>query len=84
MECLVVSYCISKSIWEEQNSFIFHFRGVFAGHIVKRIEVLSPEDTFEVNEEYILHVRVLKVEESTLKCSILRRKLLSKIQSDFL
>ncbi len=84
MECIVVSYCLSKSGHVDQVKYIFHFRGYFAGSKVEEIRVIGKNEEFLIGAEYILHLRILKTEQNTLVCSCLRKRNLEEISTDFL
>jgi len=84
MECIVVSYCLSKDACVDQAKYLFHFKGFFAGHQVKAIKVLTKGDDFRVGQEYIIHLKVEKVEGSTLIGRCIRKKILNELSRDFL
>lgn len=84
MECIVVSYCLSKDTCVDQAKYVFHFKGFFAGHLVKAIKVVAEDEAFRIGEEYIIHLKVEKVEKNTLIGICLRKKNLDEISSDFL
>ena len=73
MEAIIVTIFLKV----EQNSHgfnnRFHFKGSFMGTSIKEI-LLHSKESFVRNEEYILHVKVLKVEGSKIYGNILRSK----------
>ncbi len=84
MECIVVSYCLSKSGCLDQAKYLFHFKGFFAGNHIKEISVMGQENEFVIGSEYIIHLKIEKVEKNTLVGNCLRKKLLKEITTDFL
>lgn len=84
MECVVVSYCLSKDNYIDQDKYHFHFKGYFLGKIVKQIEVIGKDGEFLVGLEYILHLKVEGMKEDILLGECLRQKRLAEITTDFL
>jgi hypothetical protein len=84
MECIVVTYCLSKSAYEDQAKYEFHFKGFFAGNKIKEISVLGKLEDFFIGNEYILHLKIEKVEKNTLYGVCLRKKDLNLVKTDFL
>ncbi len=84
MDCIVVSYCLSKSSCLDQVKYRFHFKGFFAGNLIKEISVIGKDEEFLISSEYIIHLKIEKVEGNTLFGRALRKKLLREITTDFL
>jgi len=84
MECIAVSYCLSKDDCIDQDKYRFHFKGYFAGKKVREIEVIGKDDKFLIGSEYILHLRVEGINKGILSGKCLRQKILDEISTDFL
>ncbi|MAF76861.1 MAG: hypothetical protein CME63_00545 [Halobacteriovoraceae bacterium] len=84
MECIAVTYCLSKTTSVDQDNYIFHFKGFFMGNKIEAIKVVSKNEEFFIGEEYILHLRIREVDKKTLVAKCIRKKVLGEIRSDFL
>ena len=84
MECIVVTYCLSKTGCLDQAKYTFHFRGYYTGQKVREIRVIGKDEEFLIGAEYILHLKILKVEQNTLLGKCLRKKNIKEISTDFL
>lgn len=84
MECIVVSYCLSKTACLDQVKYRFHFKGFFAGKLLKEIRVIGKNEDFLIGSEYIIHLKIIKVIDNILMGRLLRKKLLEEITTDFL
>ena len=83
MECIVVSYCLSKSACVNQAKYIFHFKGFFAGKKVKQIIIIDKNDEFLIGGEYLLHLKIDIVDKNTLVCRCFRSRSLNAIKADY-
>lgn len=84
MDCIVVSYCLSKEYCIDQDKYRFHFKGHFEGKRIKEIEVLTKDEEFLIGSEYIIHLRIKEVNGDILFGKCLRQKILDEVSIDFL
>ena len=73
---IIVSKCIRISPYSsEENNYYFHFKGVFAGDLLKAV-ILRGRKEFSIRrgEEYLIYVQMIKLEGGTLWGKILRIK----------
>ncbi|MFL5783915.1 MAG: hypothetical protein ACJ76H_04835 [Bacteriovoracaceae bacterium] len=73
---IIVSKCVRISPYSsEENNYYFHFKGVFAGDLLKEV-VLRGRKEFHIErgEEYLIYVQMIALEKGTLWGKILRIK----------
>ena len=68
-------YVISLCVNIKNKSSIFHFKGVYCGHSIQSIVLNSTN--FEKFHEYLMLVKVLKVEDKTLHGEVIYSKRLN-------
>ena len=62
-----------------EESGEFHFKGVYAGQIIKKINLMvSLSQKIVLNEDYILHVEVHRIENECLWGKLIKSKALSE------
>jgi hypothetical protein len=73
---IIVSKCIRITPFSsEENYYYFHFKGVFAGDLLKEVILRGRKDfLIRKEEEYLIYVRMNSLERGTLWGSILRIK----------
>lgn len=71
---IIVSKCVRVSPFSsEENAYYFHFKGVFAGDLLKEVILRGRKDfAIRRGEEYLIYVQLLKLEGSTLRGKILK------------
>lgn len=77
---IIVSKCnrVTK-INSTESWYQFHFKGVCAGEVLKKVLLRGRHDfKIEKGEEYLMYVQMLKFENSTLIGTILKAKLLDE------
>ncbi len=77
---IIVSKCIRITPFSsEENYYYFHFKGVFAGDLLKEV-ILRGRKEFLIKkgEEYLIYVQMTSLEKGTLWGRILRIKPLDK------
>ena len=78
---------VSVFLKVEQNSHgydkVFSFKGPYLGKMIKLVK-LRGDSSFEKKGEYIIHLRVVKVEGTILYGNILRSKNIKYQKADFL
>lgn len=67
---VVISFCIKNT----DKSVYFHFKGNFLGHKISAIEVMGENNIFEMREEYLLKLKVMRIEKSVLICQLIQSK----------
>ena len=70
MRILALSRCLGQ---RERGLYYFHFKGVFRGYRVERIAV-EAEKVFELKEDYILDMDIVKLYKGTLFGRVKRSK----------
>jgi hypothetical protein len=73
---IIVSKCIRITPFSsEENYYYFHFKGVFAGDLLKEVILRGRTDfLIRKDEEYLIYVRMTSLERGTLWGSIFRIK----------
>ncbi len=73
---IVVSKCIKIVPYSEEESiYHFHFKGVFAGDLLKDVQLRGRKEFgIKKGEEYLIYVQMLALEGGTLHGKILRIK----------
>lgn len=74
---IIVSRClkVKRSTASEYETCEFHFRGVCAGEVLKRLVLKSRKDfLIRKNEDYLMYVQITKLEEGILEGAILKVK----------
>lgn len=73
---IVISRCLDT----RPGKINFHFRGFYAGSEVRALQLSSEEHSkWQLNEEYVLYVKVLRIDQGTLVGSVLRWRLLDEL-----
>ena len=63
---------------QDENWHEFHFKGVCAGEILKRVLLRGRKDfRLKKGEEYLIYVQLISMEKGLLKGVILKHRLLS-------
>lgn len=73
---IIVSKCIRiSSHSSEENNYYFHFKGVFAGDLLKEV-ILRGRKEFRIQrgEEYLIYVQMTALEGGTLLGKIIKIK----------
>lgn len=73
---IIVSKCIRiSSHSSEENNYYFHFKGVFAGDLLKEV-ILRGRKEFGIKrgEEYLIYVQMTALEGGTLLGKIIKIK----------
>ena len=70
MMIIVISFCIKRSEYAQY----FHYKGYFLGQKINKIEVNVLQGQFEIQQEYLLKLKVLRIEKSVLICDVLQSK----------
>ncbi len=71
---IIVSKCLRVSPYSsEENSYYFHFKGVFAGDLLKEV-ILHGRKDFGIKrgEEYLIYVQMKEMKNGTLWGKILK------------
>ncbi len=71
---IIVSKCIRISPFSsDENTYFFHFRGVFAGDLLKEVKLRGRKD-FQIKrgEEYLIYVQMISLEKGVLSGKILK------------
>lgn len=73
---IIVSKCIRISSYSsEENNYYFHFKGVFAGDLLKEVILRGRRDfSIQKGEEYLIYVQMIKLDGGTLWGKILKIK----------
>lgn len=71
---IIVSKCIRVSSFSsEENTYYFHFKGVFAGDLLKEVILQGRKEfTIKKGEEYLIYVQMTAIENAKLRGKILR------------
>lgn len=73
---IIISRCLD--VRPGRNNF--HFRGFYAGEEIKSLQLVAIGGlTWVKHAEYVMHVKVVKVEAGVLYGEVLRGKLLSEL-----
>jgi hypothetical protein len=77
---IIVSKCTKISNYSEsENNYSFHFKGVFAGDLLKEVILRGSKDlNVKVDEEYLIYVQIVALEKNTLHGKILKIKNLTE------
>lgn len=73
---IIVSKCIRiSSFSSEENNYYFHFKGVFAGDLLKEV-ILRGRKEFSIKrgEEYLIYVQMTALESGILMGKIIKLK----------
>ena len=73
---IIVSKCIRISPYSsEENYYYFHFKGVFAGDLLKEVILRGRKEfTIAKGEEYLIYVQMTALDKGILWGKILRIK----------
>lgn len=75
---IAVSRCV-KVI--QKNKYLFHFKGVFCGKKINKIEVWSSSSLpFCKDEDYILYLSLIEIRGDTIRAKTIKYKKLEKIK----
>jgi len=77
---IIVSKCVRISPYSsDENNYYFHFKGVFAGELLKEVILRGRIDLdLTRGEEYLLYVQMVKLDGGTLWGKILKVKALEE------
>jgi hypothetical protein len=71
---IIISQCISISKHNSSEAE-FNFKGFYAGHLLKKLKLeISDNQTWSLNEEYVMYVKIINIEESTLFGKVIKLK----------
>jgi len=72
---IIVSKCLRVTkINNEKGWYEFHFKGVFAGNIVKKVLLFSPVLSINVDVEYLIYAEPIAFHENTLRGKVVKIK----------
>jgi hypothetical protein len=73
---IIVSKCLRVTNFTfNKKKYEFHFRGVFVGNKIRRIELTGASDlNIKKGEEYILYVKIVTLENGIIKGFILKSR----------
>ena len=72
---------ISRCLDDREGRVNFHFKGFYAGEEIKALRLEGVGNgQWRRNEEYVMYVKVLKVEAGTLYGEVLRQRLLDDLR----
>jgi hypothetical protein len=73
---IIVSKCIKvRKRGTTETWFQFHFRGVFGGEAIKKVELKGRNDfKIQVGEEYLMYVQMISCEKGIVTGNILKVK----------
>jgi hypothetical protein len=77
---IIVSRCLKViKINREESWYEFHFKGVCAGEVLKKV-ILKGRHDFHLlkDQEYLLYVKIMSIEGGLLRGLILKSKLLEE------
>lgn len=77
---IIVSKCLRVTKFSsDENTYEFHFKGVFAGVSLRRV-ILQGHQEFAIKKsvEYLMYVQMIDSQDGTLKGKILKAKLLDE------
>ncbi len=76
---IIVSKCIRITPYSsDENYYYFHFKGVFAGDLLKEVILRGRKEfSIEKAEEYLIYVQMTALEKGTLWGKIVKIKPLS-------
>lgn len=77
---IIVSKCLRVTKFHlSQRTYEFHFKGVYAGEVVKKV-ILQGELKLEIKkgEEYLMYVRLISLQAGILQGHILKLKRLEE------
>lgn len=77
---IIISKCSKiKLLNNDEIVCEFHFKGVYAGHVVKRILLKAAiNHNIIKNEEYLLYVQLIRCNREVLEGKIIKVRLLSE------
>jgi hypothetical protein len=70
-EIYVLSLCVKKN----NSVYIFHFRGVYNGHYIKKIKVTGGH--FKKDHAYLLRLIVNKISNESIEAELVKSKLIN-------
>jgi len=78
---IIISKCLRVTKFNPQISICeFHFKGVFAGAVIRKIQLQTPVNfSLKKGEEYLLYVQAQVAQNGILKGITLKSKNLSEI-----
>lgn len=73
---IILSKCLKVTkINPKETMCQFHFKGVYHGHVVRKIHLIGDgQDIIKKGEEYLVAIQVLFVEETVIKGKIVKVK----------
>lgn len=77
---IIVSKCIRIASYSvKENNYYFHFKGVFAGDLLKEVILRGSKDLqIERDQEYLIYVEMQALDKGTLWGYIKKIKLLDE------
>ena len=80
---IIVSKCLEANPNREDPAkrevfYHFHYQGVFAGDVIKRVILKGSEFDIKVGEEYLIYVELDKIKDQVITGKIHRIKLLDE------
>ena len=73
---IIVSKCLRVTKFTfDKKKFEFHFRGVYVGNKIRKVELIGPNGlNIKKDEEYILYVKIVTLENGIIKGFILKSR----------
>ncbi|MCM2349550.1 MAG: hypothetical protein NDI69_05980 [Bacteriovoracaceae bacterium] len=77
---IIVSKCLRVTkINLSESCYDFHFKGVYAGEVIKKVSLKGNHSLhLKKGEEYLMYVQIISFEQGILKGHLLKVKLLDE------